>query len=66
MQKINIKINISNLSSNIRNKSLNWSLQFLKKKIKSSDYINKQYSKKLKKIECILIDKYSLFFNPNG
>ena len=63
MQKINIKINISNLSSNIRNISLKWSLQFLKKKIKNSDYINKQYSKKLKKIECILIDKYSLFFN---
>ena len=51
MQKINIKINISNLSSNIRNISLKWSLQFLKKKIKNSDYINKQYSKKLKKIE---------------
>ena len=58
MKLINIRFNKKNLSSKINKKSLNWAINYLKKKIYKSNYINHTQTT-LNIVECIIIDKSS-------
>ena len=58
MKLINIRFNKKNLSSKINKKSLNWAINYLKKKIYKSNYINHTQTN-LNIVECIIIDKSS-------
>ena len=58
MKLINIRFNKKNLSSKINKKSLNWAINYLKKKIYKSNYINHTQTT-LNIVECIIIDKCS-------
>ena len=58
MKLINIRFNKKNLSSKINKKSLNWAINYLKKKIYKSNYINHTRTT-LNIVECIIIDKSS-------
>ena len=58
MKLINIQFNKKNLSNEITKQSLNWAINYLKKKIKKSNYI-KQTQSTLNTIECIIINNSS-------
>ena len=58
MKLINIRFNKKNLSSKINKKSLSWAINYLKKKIYKSNYINHTQTT-LNIVECIIIDKNS-------
>ena len=58
MKLINIRFNKKNLSSKINKKSLSWAINYLKKKIYKSNYINHTQTT-LNIVECIIIDKSS-------
>ena len=58
MKLINIQFNKKNLSNEITKQSLNWAINYLKKKIKKSNYIEQTQST-LNTIECIIIDNSS-------
>ena len=58
MKLINIQFNKKDLSNEITKQSLNWAINYLKKKIKKSNYI-KQTKSTLNTIECIIINNSS-------
>ena len=58
MKLINIRFNKKNLSSKINKKCLSWAINYLKKKISKSNYINHTQTN-LNIVECIIIDKSS-------
>ena len=58
MKLINIQFNKKDLSNEITKQSLNWAINYLKKKIKKSNYIEQTQST-LNTIECIIIDNSS-------
>ena len=58
MKLISILFNKKNISNKINKKSINWAINYLKRKINKSYYI-KQTTKNLTKIECIIIDNSS-------
>jgi len=58
MKLINIRFNKKNLSSKINKESLSWAINYLKKKIYKSNYINHTQTT-LNIVECIIIDKSS-------
>ena len=58
MKLINIRFNKKNISNKINKKSLNWAINYLKRRINKSYYL-KKVNKKLTEIECIIIDNSS-------
>ena len=60
MKTLNIKINTKKISSKINKTSLNWAINFLKKKIKKNIYIKKKLIN-FELIECIIIDNNSVY-----
>ena len=58
MKLINIQFNKKDLSNEITKQSLNWAINYLKKKIKKSNYI-KQTQTTLNIVECIIINNSS-------
>ena len=62
MKNIKIKFDKKKLSSNIKQISLNWSLSFLKKKIKNNINLKLEKKNNIKTIKCVLIDSRSKIF----